>query len=301
MPGLIISPLYEPEGRVIETLNMRTVCFTVVAMIAFAANSLLCRMALGGEVADPASFTIVRIAAGTITLVILVGIRDRQWQLERPNLPAVGSLFLYMFFFSFAYLTLSAATGALLLFGAVQVTMFAVAIKGGERFSGLGWAGLLIAVVGLVYLIAPGVTAPDPLGAVLMAIAGIAWGAYSLVGRGAVDPLKETASNFLYVLFPGVLTALAFMDAWSMSGTGFWLACASGALASGIGYAIWYAALPSLSAGRAATVQLTVPLIAAVGGVAFLAEDISARLVVASIFTIGGVWLVLKQRQTTVR
>lgn len=267
-------------------------------MIAFAANSLLCRMALDGDVADPAGFTIVRIVAGALTLVLLIVIRDRQWQFQRPNLPAVGSLFCYMFFFSFAYLTLSAATGALLLFGAVQATMLAVAAIGGERFSGWGGVGLLIAIAGVVYLVAPGVTAPDPLGAVLMVIAGIAWGAYSLIGRGAVDPLKETASNFLYLCVPGVLAALFFMDAWSMSGAGFLLASASGALASGIGYAIWYAALPTLSAGRAATVQLTVPLIAAVGGVLFLAEDISSRLVIASIFTIGGVWLVLNQRQT---
>jgi drug/metabolite transporter (DMT)-like permease len=270
-------------------------------MFAFAANSLLCRVALGQQLIDAASFTSVRISAGAATLAALVALRDRRWSFARPRISAISSLFCYMIFFSFAYLTLSAATGALLLFGAVQLTMFAVALRDGERFAAASWAGLGIAFAGLIYLVAPGVTAPDPLGAVLMVLAGVGWGAYSLIGRGAADPLRETANNFVYSVPLAIVASLAFLWDVRASVPGVLLAVVSGGLASGVGYAIWYAALPNLTAGRAATVQLSVPVIAAIGAVLFLAESISPRLGVSSLLTIGGIWLVLTQRTPKAR
>jgi drug/metabolite transporter (DMT)-like permease len=203
-------------------------------------------------------------------------------------------------FFSFAYLSLSAGTGALLLFGAVQLTMFASAIRHGERFSFLSWTGLTAAFTGLVYLVAPGVTAPDPIGAVLMATAGIAWGVYSLIGRRSSQPLLDTTANFLYSVPLTIGLSAAFITGAAISVPGVLLAAASGALASGLGYAIWYAALPRLTAGRAATVQLSVPVIAALGGVVLLSEQITFRLVIASSLTIGGIWMVLAQRSRQV-
>jgi drug/metabolite transporter (DMT)-like permease len=282
-----------------EKTVLRAVILTATAMIAFAANSLLCRMALGRDLIDAASFTSIRIIAGAVTLGMIVLIRGNRKKIA-ANWAGVAALFCYMVCFSFAYLSLSAGTGALLLFGAVQLTMFVIAIRHGERFSLLSWTGLFAAFSGLVYLVSPGVTAPDPLGAVLMAIAGVAWGAYSLIGRNSEQPLTATMSNFLYsVPFAVALSAL-FMAKAEISATGVLLASASGALASGLGYAVWYAALPGLTAGRAATVQLSVPVIAALGGVVLLSEQINLRLVVASGLTIGGIWIVLAQRSRTV-
>lgn len=291
----------QPEAKLLARLKdhvSHPLALTNIAMLAFAANSLLCRMALEHQLIDAASFTAIRISAGAITLAVLVTLRDGKWTLPRPNLPAVASLFGYMIFFSFAYLTLTAATGALLLFGAVQLTMFAVALRNGERFTTLSWMGLATAFAGLVYLLAPGVTAPDPSGALLMVLAGLAWGIYSLLGRGAGDPLLETTSNFVYSVPLALLAGIAFFQNAQASTAGITLAIASGALASGVGYAIWYAALPNLTAARAATVQLSVPVIAAIGAVFFLAESITLRLGVASLLTIGGIWLVLSQRET---
>ena len=275
----------------------RTSLLTAAAMVAFAANSLLCRMALGRELIDAASFASIRIAAGAVTLVLILLIRGNRTKIA-PDWPGVAALFCYMVCFSFAYLSLTAGTGALLLFGAVQLTMFIAAIRGGERFTPVSWAGLGAAFTGLVYLVAPGVAAPDPTGAVLMVTAGIAWGAYSLIGRSAGRPLLATTANFLYSVPPAIGLSLLFIGSADVSVTGALLAIASGALASGLGYAIWYAALPGLTAGRAATVQLSVPVIAALGGVLLLSEQITLRLVVASSLTIGGIWLVLNSRNT---
>lgn len=275
--------------------NLRTVGLTATAMIAFAANSLLCRMALGHDLIDAGSFTSIRIISGAITLGLIISIRGYKSKIT-ANWSGVAALFCYMVFFSFAYLSLSAGTGALLLFGAVQLTMFVSAIRHGERFSFLSWTGLSAAFAGLVYLVVPGVTAPDPIGALLMVTAGVAWGAYSLIGRRSGQPLLDTAANFLYsVPFTIGLSAM-FISSADISVPGSLLAVASGALASGIGYAIWYAALPGLTAGRAATVQLSVPVIAALGGIVFLSEQVTIRLVVASVLTIGGIWIVLAQR-----
>ena len=201
-----------------------------------------------------------------------------------------------MAFFAFAYLSLGAGTGALILFGAVQLTMFIFALRAGEHFTALSWGGLGMAIVGLIYLVSPGVTAPDPFGAALMAIAGVAWGFYSLLGRGAGDPLAATAGNFIYSVPLAAIVSLFFWSSFSASPTGLALAGASGALASGCGYVIWYAALPGLTATRAATVQLSVPVIAAFGGVLLLSEAATLRLVLASAITLGGVAIVLAQR-----
>jgi drug/metabolite transporter (DMT)-like permease len=268
---------------------------TVIAMIAFAANSLLCRLALGEGLMDAASFTTVRVVSGAMTLGLIMLPRWRAGGRAPVNWRSAAMLFCYMAFFSFAYLSLSAGTGALLLFGAVQLTMFLVALRNGESFSLRSWVGLILAAAGIVYLVSPGVTAPDPLGAGLMMIAGIAWGAYSLLGKGMPDPLESTANNFIFIVPLVILVSIAFADDIHISPSGLALAVGSGAAASGLGYVIWYAALKGLQATRAATVQLSVPVIAAVGGVVFLAEEVTLRLVLSSIATLGGILLVLVQ------
>lgn len=275
-----------------------TVVLTCIALVAFAANSLLCRLALESGEIDAASFTTFRLLSGAIALTLILAFRDRQLRFSRPKPKPIAALFAYMIFFSFAYQTLGAATGALLLFGAVQLTMLAVAMAGGERFSLGSWIGFFSAISGVLYLIAPGVSAPDLTGAALMIAAGIGWGAYSLFGRKATDPLAETAANFLYALPLATVVNLAAHADTTLSGEGVLLAVASGALASGLGYAVWYAALPKLPASRAATVQLSVPILTAIGGVLFLAEPISTRLLLASLLTLGGVGVVVAQQST---
>lgn len=277
-------------------VSHRTLALTVAAMVAFAANSLLCRLALAAGHIDAASFTALRVASGALVLVGLLALRrDRR----RPggSLGMAAMLVLYLLGFSLAYRSLSAATGALLLFGAVQLTMFARALAGGERFGIRGVLGVVLAMGGLAWLLAPGVTAPDPVGAVLMVLAGAGWGAYSLLGRGAKDPLADTAGNFLLATPPVLAALLAWpwISGQSLSVTtmGVALAVVSGSVASGLGYVTWYAALQGLEAGRAATVQLSVPVIAAIGGVVLLVEPLTPRLLSAGAVTLGGVWLVL--------
>ena len=274
----------------------RTVSLTALAMLAFAANSLLCRQALGQGLIDAASFTTVRVLSGALTLSLIVLLRRRPKERSTANWRSAAMLFIYMAFFSFAYISLNAGTGALILFGAVQLTMFIIAMREGENFPLLSWAGLTLAVFGLIYLVSPGVTAPDLLGAALMAIAGIAWGFYSLMGRGSADPLEATARNFVYSAPLVLIVSLLFLEDYSSSTYGLLLAIGSGAIASGCGYVIWYAALPNLTATRAATVQLSVPAIAAFGGVILLSEELTLRLLVASATTLGGVAIVLAQR-----
>lgn len=274
----------------------RTIGLTALAMIAFAGNSVLCRMALGAGAIDAASFATVRVVSGAVVLALLMVPRWRQRRRAPVNPWMVGGLFAYMVFFSFAYNTLSTGTGALILFGAVQITMFVVALRSGEHFGAVSWAGLALAFAGLVYLVSPGLTAPDPVGALLMAVAGIAWGAYSLLGRGGADPLDATASNFIWCVPPVIAVSALFFRDMHLSAQGVSLAIVSGGLTSGIGYAIWYEALKGLSATRAATVQLSVPAIAAIGGVLLLSEAVTVRLLIASAATLGGVWVVLRQR-----
>ena len=274
-----------------------TVLLTLLAMIAFAANSVLCRLALGAGHIDAASFASVRVISGALALAAIVIYRS-DGRVERDaNWRSALALFVYMVFFSFAYLSLGAGTGALILFAAVQLTMFIVALRAGETFSALSWVGLILAIAGLVYLVSPGVTAPEPLGAILMTIAGIAWGVYSLLGRQVKDPTRATAWNFILSVPLVIVTSLLFMRQFHATTTGVALAVASGVVASGIGYVIWYTALRGLAATSAATVQLSVPVIAAIGGVLLLAEDVTVRLVVASVATLGGVAIVLLERR----
>jgi drug/metabolite transporter (DMT)-like permease len=276
--------------------RLGTVLLTAVAMIAFAANPLLCRAALGAGNIDAASFATVRVASGALILFLIAAPRWRRQGRSRVDWRAVAMLFAYVAFFSFAYLSLTAGTGALLLFGAVQLTMFATALYSGEQFPGWSWFGLAVAVAGMVYLVSPGVMAPDPLGAVLMVIAGIAWGAYSLLGRHTASPLEATANNFIFAVPLVIAVSLVFAHDFHVTARGLVLAAISGALPSGLGYVIWYAALRGLKATSAATVQLSVPAIAAIGGVLLLAEPVTLRLVLASMATLGGIAIVLAQR-----
>jgi drug/metabolite transporter (DMT)-like permease len=259
-------------------------------MVAFAANSLLNRLALGSAAIDAASYTTVRLASGALMLAIIGMLsRKKGWISRRGTWLSAGFLFLYAIAFSFAYLSLSTGTGALILFGSVQLTMILAALLGGERPLVLEWTGLLLALGGLVYLVFPGLQAPSPLGSALMAAAGISWGLYSLRGRGSSDPLGDTASNFM--------RAVPFVILISLSASGLLLASVSGAITSGLGYVIWYAALRGLTTARAATVQLSVPVLAAWSGVLFLSEEISLRLLLAGVLILGGIGLAVIGRR----
>jgi drug/metabolite transporter (DMT)-like permease len=265
-------------------------------MVAFAANSLLCRGALRTDAIDAASFTLVRLASGALVLSLLVRLRSAPASAPR-NLPSAVALFAYAIAFSIAYLKLPTGTGALVLFGSVQTTMIAAGIRAGERPRPLVWVAILVALAGLVGLTFPGLGAPEPIGALLMAIAGIAWGIYSLRGRGSPDPLAATATNFVFSL---PLAVLAFVAGAAFgphaSMRGILLAAASGAIASGVGYSIWYTALRGLTATRAAVIQLSVPVIASAGGVLLFGESISTRLVLSTVAIIGGVAFVVTRR-----
>ena len=281
--------------------TLRTVVLTAVAMLAFAANSLLCRLALQRQGIDPASFGSIRLVSGAITLALVVQLRTRPHSARRADWLAAAMLFAYVAFFSFAYLTLSAGTGALILFGAVQLTMLGAGLGSGERFGAVAWLGFVLAAGGLVYLVLPGVAAPPLLGAVLMAVAGVAWGVYSLRGRGVADPLAATSRNFLRAVPLALVLSVIFVARAHADATGIALAVASGALTSGIGYVVWYAALARLSAMQAATVQLSVPLLAAFGGVLLLSEAITPRLAAASVAILGGIAIVLSQKSRNAR
>ena len=270
----------------------RAVMLTLLAMLAFAANSVLCRLALLRTTIDPASFTGIRLAAGAATLGTILVVRGRA---PGGNWLSALALFAYAAGFSLAYVSLPAATGALLLFGAVQLTMIGRGLWTGERMDAWQVSGLLLAACGLVVLLLPGLSAPPVRGAALMLGAGIAWGVYSLRGQRAGDATASTAGNFLRSV-PMVLVLIAMSPHRELDATGAAYALASGALASGLGYALWYAALPSLKATTAATVQLSVPVLAAIGGVVLLAEAPTLRLLLASIAVLGGVALALARR-----
>lgn len=276
---------------------LRLLLLSAAAMLAFAANSLLCRLALQRASIDPASFSSLRLASGALVLAAIVALRRNAHRSPvAPDWPAAAALWAYMIGFSYAYLTLSAGTGALILFGAVQLTMFSAGWRAGERFAALGWLGLGLAVAGLLYLVSPGLAAPPPLGAALMTVAGMAWGVYSLRGRRATDPLAASSGNFRRALPLALLVSAATLPHWHADAVGVALALTSGALSSGLGYVIWYAALPGLSAMRAATLQLSVPPLAALGGVWWLGEALTPRLIVASAAILGGIALVLLSR-----
>jgi drug/metabolite transporter (DMT)-like permease len=274
----------------------RPLILTSLTMIAFAANSILCRLALDTTPIDPASFTLIRLVSGAATLWLIVRVRTGGKALA-GSWASAFSLFAYAAAFSFAYVSLSAGTGALILFGAVQATMILYGLLRGERFTLLQTAGLLLALGGLVALLLPGATAPHWAGATLMTIAGMAWGAYSLMGRASTRPIETTAGNFVRAAVFAALLSAASLGLFALNARGALLAVLSGAVASGLGYAIWYTVLPALRATQAATVQLSVPVIAAIGGVLLLGERLSLRLVLCSVAILGGIALVLHARR----
>ena len=275
----------------------RVAILTALAMSAFAGNSLLCRLALEHTRIDAASFTLIRLAAGAIVLLLVTRTRSGG-ALGSGNWRSALALFAYAGSFSFAYVSLPAGTGALLLFGAVQATMIGHGLWAGERLRGLQFVGLVLALGGLVGLLLPGLAAPPLAGSLLMLGAGVAWGIYSLRGKGGGDPIRVTAGNFLRAVPMAAALSVLLHEGAELDAAGFWYAVASGALASGIGYAIWYTVLPALRSTHAATVQLSVPVIAAVGGVVFLDESLSTRLVLASVAILGGIALVILERKS---
>jgi drug/metabolite transporter (DMT)-like permease len=275
----------------------RTIGLTIVAMLAFAANSVLCRIALAHGSIDPASFTSVRVGSGVVTLWLILAFTGRA-SVMHGSWRAAFALFVYAAAFSLAYITLSAGAGALLLFGAVQATMVTTGLVRGERLTASQWFGFVVALVGLAALLTPGAAAPPIRGALLMLTAGIAWGAYSLLGRGAVDPLAATAGNFLRALpMAVILLGLAAMFGTKLDQSGLVYAIMSGAVASGLGYTIWYAALPGLSPAQGASVQLSVPVITALIGTITLGEAITVRLTLSSVAILGGIALVMASRK----
>ncbi|MBM3645696.1 MAG: DMT family transporter [Alphaproteobacteria bacterium] len=276
---------------------LRVATLTTLAMLAFAANSLICRVALRDTAIDAGTFTAVRLAAGALVLIVVLRLRGLA-PTSGGSWPAAAMLFGYAAFFSFAYRDLTAATGALLLFGAVQLTMSLWGLARGERPGLRPLAGLTIAMGGLVWLLLPGLSAPPVLGAACMIAAGAAWGAYSILGRGGGDPVAATAGNFVRsVPFAAVLMLAGASTAEADLAGAAWAAL-SGAVTSGLGYVIWYAALPFLRPVQAATVQLSVPAIAALGGIALLAEPFDARLIAASAAILGGIALAVLPKRS---
>jgi drug/metabolite transporter (DMT)-like permease len=276
----------------------RILLLTAAAMLCFAANSLLCRLALAPRRVDAATYTTLRVGSGAAILCFVVWLQQRRFpQINRANILSVASLFAYFIFFSFAYLRLDAGLGALVLIGSVQLTMLGVAFCEGERFSAWQWIGLATALLGFVYLVGPGASAPDPLGALLMGICGIAWGSFSLLARGANDPVETNASNLIACLLPVAAVNLLAQHDFEATAAGVLLAIASGGIATGLGYVVWYLALRGLPATHAATVQLSMPAIVALGGVGLLSEPLTGRVVVASAMMLGGIALVLQRTQ----
>jgi drug/metabolite transporter (DMT)-like permease len=278
----------------------RVALATAFALLAFAANSLLCRMALRDTAIDPASFTSIRLIAGAITLWLLGWMRSRGFSVGGTWSSALA-LFAYAIAFSFAYVAVTAGTGALLLFGAVQLTMILVGMASGERVTAWIVIGWLLAATGLIILVLPGLSAPPLLQAIFMLGAGVAWGIYSLRGRGSTNPLRDTAGNFIRAV-PGALAmSVLYWKHASIDSKGILLAVLSGSLASGVGYAVWYTALPRLKAIAAANLQLTVPLIASVGGIMLFGEPLTTRLVAAAVLLLGGVALATRQAMRPTR
>ncbi|HEY1229831.1 MAG TPA: DMT family transporter [Ramlibacter sp.] len=269
----------------------RLTALTTLVMIAFAGNSLLCRMALRGTGIDPATFTAVRIVSAAVVLAVITQSRHRPSRGAGTWRSALA-LFAYAAAFSYAYVSLTAATGALLLFGAVQATMIGWGVFQGERMGPRQLGGLVLALAGLVGLLLPGLSSPPLAGSLLMILAGIAWGIYSLRGKGVGDPTQATAGNFLRAVVPALVLSLLTVPwaRWDIRGVA--CAVASGAITSGMGYALWYSVLPALRATNAAVVQLSVPILAAFGGILFLSESLNIRLVLASVAVLGGIAIV---------
>lgn len=278
-------------------LSARIPILTLLTMVAFAGNSLLCRAALNETSIDAASFTAIRLISGAAMLWLVVRIRKKGKYAGGGSWLSAFALFAYAAGFSFAYLSLPAGTGALLLFGAVQATMICYGIWSGERLLKLQALGLILAFVGVFALLLPGISAPSLYGSILMLGAGVAWGIYSIRGKGVGDPIQITAGNFLRAVPIAVILSVLMLNHLSIDNLGILYAVSSGAFASGMGYAIWYTVLPALKSTSAATVQLSVPVIAALGGIIFLDEAVTLRLLLASVTIFGGIALVVVQKK----
>jgi len=271
---------------------LHTLFYTCLALLAFAGNSILCRYALTDDVIDAGSFTAIRLLSGALFLMVLFTIKTRKPLPWRSGSWLTGFyLFLYALTFSFAYLSLNTGVGALILFGSVQVTMVLLSILSGKMLSKLEWGGLLIAFSGLSYLLLPNAdeSAMSLSGFGLMVVSGVAWGLYTVAGKGAADPLRQTGGNFIRTI-PFVLLLMGVtLDFAALNAQGVMLAIISGAITSGLGYALWYIALAGLSVTQAAVVQLSVPIIAAFGGIVLLSEAITTPLIIASLLVLGGI------------
>lgn len=286
---------------------VKTAIYTAFALLAFAGNSVFCRLALGGGAIDAASFTVIRLLSGVFVLLVITalmvkgsdvkpGAESDVEKMSKGSWQAGFMLFLYALTFSYAYVSLDTGTGALILFGAVQITMILISLFRGTRLHYSEWLGMIVAFAGFVYLVAPALNTPSLAGFVLMTVAGIAWGGYTLKGRGSVNPLADTHYNFLRTIpFILIVAVLTFQNI-DITPKGAILAVLSGAVASGIGYAVWYQALRGLSATQAAVLQLLVPVIAATGGVIFTDESISLRFIIASVLVLGGIMMVVLGR-----
>lgn len=276
-----------------------TLGLTIIALVAFAANSVLCRLALDGGHIDPGSFTFLRLFSGAITLTLLVIVLAApQPSVKKREGSWLGGFYLfgYAVCFSYAYVSLPAGTGALILFGSVQVSMLVFSWFKGERFSRYQWFGIAIAFSGLVFLMLPGAESPSLMGFVLMALSGLAWGGYTILGKKAGSPLLATTQNFQYASLLSLPLLVILYWGFNVSAQGVFLAIASGAIASGFGYAIWYKVLPRLHAATAAVSQLSVPIIATLGGVILIAEPLTLRLSIASLLVLGGIFVVIKTK-----
>lgn len=281
-----------------DVQTLKVFIYTLIALIAFAGNSVLCRLALGDEAIDAASFTSIRLLSGIVVLLAIFSFMNRgKANASKGSWKGAFFLFAYAITFSYGYITLETGIGALVLFGSVQISIILINMFKGNKLHSMEWVGTIVAFAGFVYLIFPSLATPSAVGFGLMTMAGVAWGFYTLAGKGSNNPLGDTTYNFLRTLpFVLILVLLSFDDA-SLSTEGIWLAILSGGLASGIGYAIWYQALGSLSAIQAAVVQLLVPVIAAAGGVAFAGEEVTWRLVIASVVVLGGIMIVITGKQ----
>jgi len=283
--------------KVSSRFLLKTFFFTGFALISFAANSVLCRLALGEKLIDASGFTVIRLLSGAIVLIVILKISS-----NKNISPTKGSwsaglmLFIYALAFSFAYITLDTGTGALILFGAVQLTMILLSLISGNRLHITEWGGVSLAFIGFVYLILPGVTMPSIMGFVLMTVAGIAWGIYTLKGKGSMNPLMDTAYNFSRIIPLVIILAIVTFQNIHLSFEGIIMAVLSGSITSGIGYTIWYIALGGLSTTQAAVVQLLVPVIAALGGVIFVSEVVTFRLIFSATMILGGILMVVLGR-----
>lgn len=271
---------------------IKLVLLAALAMTAFAANSLLCRMALVETDIDPASFTFWRLTSGALMLTLLVVMRNQK-ALQEGNLASAIALFVYAAGFSFAYISMTTGAGALLLFGAVQVTMISWGLFKGERMSALQWGGFLLALIGLILLLLPNAAVPQLSSALMMLAAGIAWGVYSLKGKGAKFPIEATAGNFIRATPLALVLLVIFWPGGEFHAEGMAYAVASGAIASALGYALWYSILVHIAAIKAATLQLSVPVLAVFAGWVFLDETVTLRIILSSLAVIGGVAMVI--------